>query len=241
MSLIPNWKAVLAGSWSVRLMVLAALVSMAGVFFSMVTAAQLGWNPVWFAVVASVINVLAIPARLVVQTRLTMLKNFLTDTSGAVRRRTMGGMATGAVVIAMATPFIAKWEGVKTEAYLDIVGVPTICFGDTNGVQLGDTATMAECVDRLEEDVQTFYAEISPCMTNKHIPMGVQASMLELAFNVGSGPVCRSTMMRKANSGDYVGACNELRRWVKAGGQRIRGLENRRADSKHALCLVGLT
>ncbi|KIC36630.1 hypothetical protein RA26_12485 [Leisingera sp. ANG-M7] len=150
-------------------------------------------------------------------------------------------MTAGALVIAMATPFIAKWEGVRTVAYVDIVGVPTICFGDTHGVQIGDTATMAECVDRLEQDVHTFYAEISPCMTNKGIPLGVQASMLELAFNVGSGPVCQSTMMRKANAGDYVGACNELRRWVKAGGQRIRGLENRRADSKHALCLKGLT
>lgn len=240
MQLIPNWKTVLAGSWSVRLMVVAALVSMAGVFFGMVSAEQLGWDPVWFAVAASAINVLAIPARLVVQANLTLLKNFLSDTSGAVRRRGLAGMTAGALVIAMATPFIAKWEGVRTEAYLDIVGVPTICFGDTHGVQIGDTATMAECIDRLEEDVQAFYAEISPCMTNKDIPLGVQASMLELAFNVGSGPVCRSKMMRKANAGDYVGACSELRRWVKAGGKRIRGLENRRADSKHALCLKGL-
>lgn len=240
MKLISNWKSVLAGSWSVRLMVIAALVSMGGVFISMVTAEQLGWDPVWFAVAASVLNTLAVPARLIVQAKLSTLKDFRSDTSGVVRRRGLAGMTAGALVIAMATPFIAKWEGVRTEAYLDIVGVPTICFGDTHGVQIGDTATMPECVDRLEEDVQAFYAEISPCMTNKGIPLGVQASMLELAFNVGSGPVCRSTMMRKANVGDYVGACNELRRWVKAGGQRIRGLENRRADSKHALCLKGL-
>ena len=240
MRLIPNWKTVLAGSWSVRLMVTAALVSMAGVFISMVTAEQLGWNPVWFAVAASVLNTLAVPARLIMQIKLSKLTDFRADTSGAVRRRGLAGMTAGALVIAIATPFISKWEGVRTEAYLDIVGVPTICFGDTHGVQIGDKATMSECVDRLEEDVQAFYAEISPCMTNRGIPLGVQASMLELAFNVGSGPVCRSTMMRKANAGDYVGACNELRRWVKAGGKRVRGLENRRADSKHALCLKGL-
>ncbi|WP_291729582.1 glycoside hydrolase family protein [Leisingera sp. F5] len=106
----------------------------------------------------------------------------------------------------------------RLEAYRDIVDVATICFGDTHGVQIGDKATMAECVDRLEEDVQTLYAEISGCMTNKRIPVGVQASMLELAFNVGSGSVCRSKMMRKANAGDYVSACNELLRWVMAGG-----------------------
>lgn len=151
-----------------------------------------------------------------------------------------GAATTAALVIATATPFIAKWEGVELKAYRDVVGVETICFGDTHGVQMGDVETMQGCIDRLEDDVSMFYREITPCMTNKAIPVGVQASLLELAFNVGSGPVCRSTMLKKANTGDFIGACNELRKWVIAGGRKWKGLENRRADSKYSLCLQGL-
>lgn len=152
----------------------------------------------------------------------------------------VGVVTSAALVIGAATPFIAKWEGVRLEAYRDIVGVETICFGDTHGVQMGDRETMQGCIERLEADVAMFYAELVPCMKRNDIPVGVQASLLELAFNVGSGPVCRSTMLKKANAGDFIGACNELLRWVRAGGKKVKGLENRRADSKFSLCLTGL-
>ena len=77
-------------------------------------------------------------------------------------------------------------------------------------------------------------------MTNPDIPVGVQASLLELAYNVGIGAAGRSTMMKLANQGKYVEACKELDKWVKAGGGRVKGLVNRRADSKVNLCLTGL-
>ncbi|MEE2635503.1 MAG: lysozyme [Pseudomonadota bacterium] len=242
MQLIQNWKQTAKGAWSVRLIVIACFVSAVPVFLSLVSPGLLGVDPVIFAAIAMVLNALAIPARLVAQAGLSdVLAEFRRDTSGAVRTRFLKQAGAGALVIALATPFIAKWEGVRLEAYRDIVGVPTICFGDTHSVQMGDTASMSECVDRLEQDVRNFYAEIGACMTNDAIPPGVQASMLELAFNVGSPSVCRSTMMRLANAGQYQAACDELRRWVIAGGKRVRGLSNRRADSKRALCLKGLT
>lgn len=45
----------------------------------------------------------------------------------ALRKKVIAGSA--ALVIASATPFIAKWEGLETKAYKDIVGVPTVCYG----------------------------------------------------------------------------------------------------------------
>jgi lysozyme len=241
MKLLPNWKSVLAGSWSVWLIALACLLSAVPVFVSLLSPGLLGVDPVMFAAAAAVVNALAIPARLIAQAGLSdALKRFRQDVSGAMRNRTAGGLGASALVIGMATPFIAQWEGVRLEAYRDIVGVPTICFGDTHGVTMGERSSMSDCVDRLEADVRMFYVEISPCMSNPSIPAGVQASLLELAFNVGSRPVCRSTMMRLANAGQYHAACDELHRWVRAGGQRIRGLQNRRADSKRVLCLKGL-
>lgn len=154
------------------------------------------------------------------------------------RKKLAAGAA--AVVIATATPFIAKWEGLETTAYRDIVGVPTVCYGETRGVKMGDTYTKAECMEMLKVAVGEYYSKIEPCMTNKDIPVGVQASLLELAYNVGTGATCKSTMMRLANQGKYKEACKELDKWVKAGGQIVRGLQNRRADSKINLCLKGL-
>jgi GH24 family phage-related lysozyme (muramidase) len=242
MQLIQNWKETLKGAWSIRLIALACLISAFPVFVSLLSPGLLRVDPLIFAGLAAAVNALAIPARLIAQVGLSkLLSEFWQDTSGATSTRFVKGVGAGALVIALASPFVAKWEGVRLEAYRDIVGVPTICFGDTHGVQMGDTATMAECVDRLEKDVRAFYSEIRPCMTNPNIPAGVQASMLELAYNVGSGPVCRSTMMRLANAGKHRAACDELRRWVIAGGKRVRGLANRRADSKRTLCLKGLT
>lgn len=156
----------------------------------------------------------------------------------SLKKKVAAGAA--AVVIATATPFIAKWEGLETTAYRDIVGVPTVCYGETRGVKMGDTYTKEQCMDMLKVAVGDYYRKIEPCMTNKDIPVGVQASILELAYNVGTGAACKSTMMKLANQGKYKEACRELDKWVKAGGQTVRGLQNRRADSKVNLCLKGL-
>lgn len=45
----------------------------------------------------------------------------------------------------LAVGFGGGKKGVSTKAYWDIVGVPTICFGETRGVQMAETATMDEC------------------------------------------------------------------------------------------------
>lgn len=148
--------------------------------------------------------------------------------------------ATTAAVLAAATPFIAKWEGLSLVAYKDIVGVPTVCYGETRGVQMGDRYTKAECQQMLKDSVAEYYDNLRPYMTNPDIPIGVQASLLELAYNVGVYSAGTSTMMRLANQGKYKEACQQLDRWVKAGGGRVQGLVNRRADSKVNLCLSGL-
>ena len=156
----------------------------------------------------------------------------------AIKKKISTGVTVA--VIALATPFIAKWEGLETKAYKDIVGIPTVCYGETRGVKMGDTYTKEQCYAMLEKSVKEYYDGLTPYMTNPDIPVSVQASMLELAYNVGISAVGRSTMMRLANQGKYVEACNELGKWVKAGGRTVKGLENRRADSKRNLCLRGL-
>lgn len=246
--IIHDWKSVLTGAWSVQVVIASLICIAAYAFASPAIEAWLGWPPKVFLIASVVLQALAPVARILVQTQMNNLMTrmlesalaFRKDQSGAMRLPT-GRTAVAAAVIALVTPFLIQWEGVELKAYRDIVGKPTICMGETKGVKMGDTATKAECLEMLGPRIAEFYAEIERCMTNKDIPVGVQASMLELAYNVGATPVCRSTMMRRANAGSYRAACDELRKWVIAGGNRVRGLENRRADSKYRLCLQGLT
>jgi len=155
-----------------------------------------------------------------------------------IRNRVLAG--TAAATIALATPFVAKWEGLELVAYRDIVGVPTVCYGETRGVQMGDRYTKDQCVAMLQKGLEEYYNGLLPYMNEQTIPVGVQASLLELAYNVGVSAAGNSTMMKLANSGKYKEACAQLDRWVRAGGGRIQGLVNRRADSKVTLCLRGL-
>ena len=156
----------------------------------------------------------------------------------SISKEAMAGVTVA--VLALSTPFIAKWEGVSLVAYKDIVGVPTVCYGETRGVTMKDSYTKQECQDMLKVAVEDYYNRLKPYMTNPNIPIGVQSSLLELAYNVGVVKAGRSTMMKLANQGKYVEACKELDKWVKAGGGKIKGLVNRRADSKVNLCLTGL-
>ena len=68
---------------------------------------------------------------------------------------------------------------------------------------------------------------------------GQRAAFLSFAFNVGDDAFCRSTLVRKANAGDFDGACAELSRWIYAGGKQLPGLVKRRAAERQ-LCERGL-
>ena len=156
------------------------------------------------------------------------------------RRKVLGGVAGSAAAMAMAVNFIGGWEGVKTEAYQDIVGVWTICFGETRGIEAGQTATMAECREMLEDGIAEFEERLDRCLKREdEIPVGAKVAFVSWAYNVGTGAACRSTLVKKANAGDLRGACNELPRWNRAGGRVIRGLTNRRI-SEREMCLAAL-
>ena len=55
------------------------------------------------------------------------------------------------------------------------------------------------------------------------------ASIIDFAFNLGSGALKASTLRRKINAGHWTDVPSQLFRWNKAGGRVLRGLTNRRA------------
>lgn len=140
-------------------------------------------------------------------------------------------LAGGSVaIVALAVPVVQHWEGLENDPYKDIVGITTVCYGETKGVEQRRYSD-EECADMLLRRLHEFNVEIGSCIT-REVPVQVRAAVLSWAYNIGSDAACRSTLMRMLNEGNVAGACAELDRWVMAGGKRVKGLENRRREER---------
>lgn len=152
------------------------------------------------------------------------------------------GPLAAAIAAAMliATPFVMKWEGNPPVSYADIVGVPTACWGHTGrGVIVGRRYSSAECQALLSQDMKAHAEGIARCIT-VDVPPESLAAFVSFSFNVGVSAFCNASLTRRLNAGDLRGACAGLSAWVYAGGKRVQGLVNRRADER-ALCERGLS
>lgn len=157
-----------------------------------------------------------------------------------MRNRSKGVIAGSAAAAALAVSLVAGWEGLSLTAYPDRLAndLPTVCYGETRGVKLGDRYTKADCDEMLMRGLIQFEAGLDRCLTAT-MPDKTKVALVSWSWNVGVGAACKSTLVRKANDGDLVGACNELPKWNRASGKVVRGLTNRRA-AERKLCLEGL-
>lgn len=137
--------------------------------------------------------------------------------------------------LAIAIVSVGTFEGVRTVAYRDPVGIPTVCFGETKNVRMGDKHTLEECKNMLGDRLVEFNEGVSSCVK---APMSEprRAAMVSFAYNVGTGAFCNSTLVRKLNAND-PSACDELLKWTKAKGMTLPGLVRRRAEERE-LCLA---
>ena len=147
----------------------------------------------------------------------------------------------------IALELIGAWEGKRNYAYLDIADVPTICYGSTRGVKLGDYKTDRECKTLLIHEIAEYRSGLFQYFTpvTEHCRMTDKrdAAYTSLAYNVGIRAAGKSTATRRLNKGDIAGGCEALTWWNKArvNGtlRRVRGLVNRRNDERR-YCLEGL-
>lgn len=142
-------------------------------------------------------------------------------------------------VMATLIVFVGGWEGYRNTAYLDTGGVPTICYGETKHVYIGQTESKAECDRMLEDRLGEFLMYVDNKVVVS-IPDTRRAALASFTYNVGKGAFRRSTLLKKLNSGDTIGACNELPRWIYDNGKKLRGLVRRRAAERE-MCLIGAT
>lgn len=139
--------------------------------------------------------------------------------------------AVAARGLAAALVLVGGFEGLRTVAYRDPVGIPTICFGETLGVQMGDTATVAQCEDKLARRILQFDDAVTACL-GETPQRGPRVAFVSLAYNIGADAFCRSTLARKYRAGDLQGACAEISRWTYAKGIQLPGLVKRRAQER---------
>lgn len=123
---------------------------------------------------------------------------------------------------------IAVSEGYSDKAITPVPGdVPTIGFGTTEGVKMGDTITPPKALVRALNDVQKYEGAMKACVK---VPLHQYEydAYASLAYNIGTGAFCRSTLVAKLNAEDYVGACEQVLVWDKFKGAPLRGLTLRR-------------
>lgn len=129
---------------------------------------------------------------------------------------------------------ITQWEAFRPNAYNDGVGVTTIGFGTTVGVKPGDKITVERALVVALKDADKHGEAIKKCIT---APLFQHEwdSFVSLAYNIGTGAFCKSTVVKLVNAYDYVGACVAIERFNKAGGKVLKGLVKRRA-AERAMC-----
>jgi len=156
----------------------------------------------------------------------------------------------GAIVFsASALIGLAINESYTDKAIIPTKGdVPTLGFGTTtrpdgSPVQLGDRTNPVDALQRKARDLQKFEGAVKKCVT---VPLYQHEydTYVDFAYNIGTEGFCGSTVVKRLNQEDYVGACNAILMWKRVGqqdcsvpGNRICwGLWQRRLAA-HKACL----
>ena len=118
-------------------------------------------------------------------------------------------------------------EGLSLTAYEDAGSVLTIGYGHTKDVKPGDHISEWWAKELLREDLAEVAEQVKA--------LGVARTEAQLdalvsfAFNLGIERLKNSTLLKVISEGGSKNAIKrEFKRWVYAGGQRLKGLERRR-------------
>ncbi len=145
------------------------------------------------------------------------------------RLKQKAAVATASVLL------IGGFEGLRQTAYRDVVGVPTVCYGETQGVQMGDRYTVEECKQMLVKSLEKYALAVERCITR---PMRdtVYIAFTSFTYNLGEGAFCSSSVVRLYNAGKTREACDFMLKYNRAKQVVFPGLSRRR-QAERKLCL----
>jgi lysozyme len=123
---------------------------------------------------------------------------------------------------------IRRFEGCELKAYKDAVGIPTIGYGHIKDVHMGMEISMDQAIEFLKEDL----AEAENAV-KKYVKVKLNHNQFDAlvswTFNLGSGNLKSSTMLKRINAKEWDDVPNQIKRWNRAGGKVLKGLTRRRA------------
>ena len=139
---------------------------------------------------------------------------------------------------------IKSFEGRKLKAYRDVKGVPTIGYGHTLNVKMGQEITAEQAEELLKQDVKHFEDGMNQLLSE----MGVQVTqnqfdaLVSLAFNIGMRAFAKSTLakllytMHQDDQASIYAVADQFLRWKYSGGKEYTGLlERRKKERMHFL------
>lgn len=167
-------------------------------------------------------------------------------------------IVTGAVSTALlvAAPFVAKWEGLRTEPYADIGGVKTVCYGETRVPMRGYTPD--ECRLMLEKALREYYLpeslDAAPTLAEKP---GILAMVGSFSYNLGVETFRASSARKHFVNRNWEAGCQALTLYDKVTYSKpqagktctqkkdgrwactVKGLQNRR-NAELEICLKAI-
>ena len=124
---------------------------------------------------------------------------------------------------------IKSYEQLRLGAYLPTPDdVPTLGYGHTRGVAMGDTCTEEQAEAWFLEDV-AWAEECDNRAVKVALTEGEFDALVSLGFNIGCHAFSGSTLVRRLNVADYDGAAAQFARWNLQKGNVLAGLIKRRA------------
>ena len=131
---------------------------------------------------------------------------------------------------------IKKYEGCRLSSYKCPAGVWTIGYGHTTGAREGMKITLKEANIFLQNDLKIHEKNVAKLVK---VPLNQNQfdALVSFEFNVGISNFQKSTLLKKLNKNDFIGASGEFEKWIYANHKPLLGLAKRRKAEKELFLL----
>jgi lysozyme len=154
-------------------------------------------------------------------------------------KRTLAAIV-GTTAAAMLIHAVPTFEGRVLVAAPDPVGVVTACYGETQGVHLGQRFTVAQCDALLDPRLAAYADGVDRCTPLAERTPLQRVAIVDFAYNEGVAAYCGSSIAANFRAGNVAAACRSFNesakgkpQWVYAGdNQALPGLVKRRAQER---------
>lgn len=132
--------------------------------------------------------------------------------------------------------FIAEFEGFRADAYLCPAGVPTIGYGHTKGVELGDTISEEEALALLHRELEEYEGYVAN-MVRVDLRQHEFDALVSFIYNIGPSNFGNSSTLKYLNNNNRLRAGDRMLVWNKARDKNgrlrtLRGLSRRRKSER---------